>query len=206
MLSFHRIFIILFTLSCLLLNACSTNLINLRNAERYYYSGIDAGFSGDWHTSRALLARAITNADLGGAELRTLGLLWYEYGRASGVICDWPEAEQALERSFAYDTQSQGPAYMSLYELAYLYSTREMYEKALPYYARALVQFERLQMDTQDPIGIADFLDEYAFALEKTGQLDQVDALRQRALAIRQVFPKGKSHTDKTPYGTACSE
>lgn len=70
--------------------------------------------SGDWFNARMYFGRAIQNAKIGGADTKTVAVLWYEYGRSSGVICDWPEAARGLNEAYKLDSETVGPAYMSL--------------------------------------------------------------------------------------------
>ncbi|MGB5488126.1 MAG: hypothetical protein WBN06_12095, partial [Lysobacterales bacterium] len=98
-------------------------------------------------------ARAISNAELAGAPSKGLAVLWYEYGRSSGVICDWEEAENGLNKAFELDSKIGGPAYMSLYELAQMNYARELYTAAIEYFQGAYSGMEEDQADTKDPIG-----------------------------------------------------
>jgi tetratricopeptide (TPR) repeat protein len=149
-------------------------------------------------------ARAITNAELAGAPEKGLAVLWYEYGRSSGVICDWEESEKGLNMAFELDSRTGGPDYMALYELARMNHDREMYPEAIEYFQRAYSKIQEDQADTKDPIGYADFLDEFAYLLEHTGQNDMVPQLSARSERIRAAFKGKDSHTEKTPYGTEC--
>src|SRR2546423_15195776 len=94
---------------------------------------------------------------------------------------------------------------MSLYEMGRMNYDRKLYAQAIGYFARVEPEFERRQLDTQDPLGMADYLDEYATALEQTGKIDQAKSRRARAGELRQTFRGRQAHTEKTPYGTQCA-
>ncbi len=98
-----------------------------------------------------------------------------------------------------------GPSYMSLYELARMNYDRELYAEANTYFQDAYTEMEAEQADTRDPVGYADFLDEYAFSLEQTGQNGLASKLSARSEKIRVAFKAKQSHTEKTPYGTLCN-
>ena len=197
--------LVLAVIITLILASCAAP-INQRNAEKYYAAAVNAQHSGDWWNSRKYFARAITNAELAGVADESLALLWYEYGRSSGVVCDWEEAERGLNQAFELDLKTGGPAYMSLYEFARMNYDREMYPEAIEYFQTAYAEMEADQADTKDPIGYADFLDLYGHALEQAGRNDLVPELSARSERIRAAFEGKDSHTEKTPYGTECHE
>lgn len=182
------------------------NPINRKTAMNYTNAAYDAVQAGDWFKARMYFGRALINAKLGGATPKGLAILNYEYGRTSGVICDWVEAERGLNEAYKLDQETGGPTYMSLYELGRMSFAREQYDKALEYYGRAWQEFEKVQADTKDPLGYAVYLEEYAVILEKTGNKVEAEKHKARADELRSVFPGKESHTEKTPYGTRCNE
>jgi len=190
-------------IALLILTSCAAP-INQRNAEKYYAEAVSAQHSGDWWSARKYFARAISNAELAGAPNSSLALLWYEYGRSSGVICDWQEAEGGLIKALELDLKTGGPAYMPLYELARMNYDREMYTEAVEFFRRAYAKMETDQADTKDPIGYADFLDEYSHALDESGRKDLAPKFVVRSERIRAAFVGKDSHTEKTPYGVEC--
>ncbi len=195
------VFIFLF----LLIAGCA-NPINQKTASNYYYSAIIAQENNDWKTAKEHFGRAIINSELGGVETKTLAVLWYEYGRSSGVVCDWDEAEKSLLKAYELDGIVNGPTYMSLYELALMNYDRKNFVSASNYFKRAHTEFEQKQIDTKDPVGYADFLEMYADTLEKNGDSNEMNELKSRALKIRAAFNNKESHTDRTPYGTQCEK
>lgn len=93
---------------------------------------------------------------------------------------------------------------MSLYELGKMSYDRKQYTKAIEYFARVKKEFDKVQADTKDPLGYADYLEEYASALEQTDNAMEVEEHRSRAAELRKIFEGKDSHTEKTPYGTQC--
>ncbi|MSQ58542.1 MAG: hypothetical protein EXR36_02555 [Betaproteobacteria bacterium] len=192
-------------LALILLQGCGGNSINLRAARNYAAAGYQAMHAGDWKNAQTYFSRAILNAQLAKAGPRAMAVLKYEYGRSSGVICDWGEAQAGLNEAYDLDRQNAGPAYMSLYELARLNLDRRDYPKAKEYFEQAFAEFQKIGADTRDPLAYAEFLEEYAVTLENTWSGTEAFAHRERALEIRGTFPAGKSHTEKTPYGAQCA-
>jgi hypothetical protein len=135
---------------------------------------------------------------------RVLAVVHYEYGRASGVVCEWAEAEFGLEEAYRLDVATRGPAYKAVYELGRMYYDRKQYANAAEQYSRVKLDFDKLQADTRDPVGYADYLDEYATALEQTGKSGEAEPLRLRSAELRKTFAGRAAHTEKTPYGTQC--
>ena len=188
-----------------LLVGCA-NPVNTKTAEKYWNAGYAAQQAGNWSDAQMYYSRSILNAEMGSADRRTMAVLWYEYGRASGVVCDWEEAQNGLGKAHYYDRLSEGPVHMSSYEMGRMFTVREMYPEAERYFAQAFEEFEQANSDTRDPIGYAVFLDEYVRALQHNGQAGKANEYTARARKIREAFPEGESHTDLTPYGTHCKD
>jgi hypothetical protein len=94
---------------------------------------------------------------------------------------------------------------MSLIELARLNLAQSKYDQARDYFAKALALFRGKDVETTDPIGYADVLDEYSTSIEKSSSPESTQEFRRRAAQLRATFPTGASHTDITPYGTQCN-
>ena len=189
--------------STVLVSGCAAS-INEYNARQHAQAGIKAGKGGEFAKARKEFARALTNARLARADPRMVAALSYEYGRYSGMICDWVEGEKGLSDAYVLDNQNEGPAYMSLVELARLSFDRQQYDKAVEFFKRVMPELERLRADNRDPIGYALILDEFATSLTKIGQDELSGRLHQRAEELRKAFPDKSAHTDRTPYGTQC--
>lgn len=189
--------------ACAVLSGCA---INESTAHRYANAGVSASQRGDWAVARENWRRAVINARLAHMNDRAMAVGHYEYGRASGVVCEWAEAEFALKEAYRLDTASGGPSYMAAYELGRMHFDRKQYAEAVEQYSLVKAEFERLQVETKDPVGYADYLDEYAMALEQTGKADEAQPLRVRSDQLRKTFPGKTAHTEKTPYGTQCKK
>lgn len=93
---------------------------------------------------------------------------------------------------------------MSLVELSRLKYDQSQYDKAIVYYVRAIRALEDTDAPREAPIAFADILDEYANALQKTGNKAEGSTIKKRSDKIRFQNPQGYSITDRTPYGTMC--
>lgn len=180
--------------------------VNESTAHRYANAGAYSSQRGDWPAAQENWRRAVINARLAHMNDRAMAVGHYEYGRASGVVCEWAEAEFALNEAYRLDAASGGPAYMAAYELGRMHFDRKQYAEAVKQYALVKAEFERLQVETKDPVGYADYLDEYAMALEQTGKANEAQPLRVRSGELRKTFPGKTAHTEKTPYGTQCKK
>lgn len=188
-----------------LLAGCA-NPINLATADRYFRTGVAQEQKEKWFDARMAFGRAWTNAQLGKADDQVTAVYAYEYGRASGAICDWAEAERGLTRAYELDKLSSGPMHMSMAELARMYHAKGDLVKSEQFFSMAKAEFDRLQADTRDAIGYADILAEYADVMSAMGKTGDAGALKKREDEIRNVFKGRASHMDRTPYGKFCDQ
>lgn len=190
-----------------LLTACA-NPINLKTAERYYVTGRDAEFSGDYATARERYARALLNARLGHADPATISMLTYNLGRMEGYIGKCDEAQKLLMDALAQEEQITGPesgiTTMRLFELARLNYDQKNYQEAQGYYKRGIPAGEKLGVTESDPIGLANAIDEYADALEKGGEHPAASEARQKAQVLRTANPSRKA--DFVPERYKCAK
>jgi hypothetical protein len=82
---------------------------------------------------------------------------------------------------------------------------RKQYVPSLEYYTRVEPLFEREKLEQADPLGFAEYLEEYATALEQIGKPSDAANRRARAAGLRQSAAGKEQKTEKTPYGTQCS-
>lgn len=187
-----------------ILSAGCSNPINAKTSINYARAANHASHSGDWGTARMYWSRALVNAELGKASAAQLAVFHYEYGRASGVVCAFADAEKALTTAYELDKQAGGHTYLSLVELSRLNLDQKNYPEAAAYFERALPELDAKGALTQAPIEYAYILDEYATSLDGTGRTTQAQEIAARAMHIRNDNPGKSSVTDRTPYGTQC--
>lgn len=194
------------TLGAMILAGGCANPVNLRTAERYADACGTFLLQKEWWKARLNCGRAALNADLGHASPQVRAELWYEYGRASGAICDYAEAKRGLDTALKLDEDTGGPTFMSLLELARLELDQGHFKESAAYFARFEAAIPAATVEKEDPIGYADSLDEYARAVEGAGNGSAAFDLRQRSRKLRNANPGKSSNTDRTPYGKYCDQ
>jgi tetratricopeptide (TPR) repeat protein len=186
------------------LSSCA-NPINLRTAANYAQGCIGFQQQGEWWKARQACGRAAINAELGGAEPRDIAGLWYEYGRTSGVICDYVESKKSLEKSLELDKANNGPIIMDYFELARLHFDQKKYHDSSSYYQLGISSTPK-EIVAQDPIGYADVLDEYGEALKQNGDVINSNKVFAESKILRSENASRKSLTKRTPYGKFCDQ
>jgi len=192
-----------FAMSVTLAAGCAP-AINEKVAGNHAQAGQVALARGDWDGARRAFARAATNAELANSDVRRRAVFHYEYGRALGATCYFAEAERELTLAHDLDRQGGQPLYLSLFELARLSLDQGRFQPAVRYFERAFAEADRADAARQAPMAYADILDEFAAALSGSGRAREAEAATARAIAIRGANPKGRSSTDRTPYGKHC--
>jgi tetratricopeptide (TPR) repeat protein len=190
--------------TALTLVSCA-NPINLRTAQNYAQGCAGFQHQGEWWKARQACGRAAINAELGGAEPQAIAGLWYEYGRTSGVICDYAEAKKALEKSLESDKENNGPIIMDYFELARLHFDQKLFKDASAYYQFGIAATPEATI-AQDPIGYAEVLDEYGEALKQIGNATESEKVIAESKQLRSSNPNVKSLTKRTPYGKFCDQ
>ena len=178
--------------------------INRKTSEITAQAGYLAQQQGDWDAARNNYAKAVVNAELGNEAPQKVAVLYYEYGRSLGVTCYFDDAEKYLSKALTVDRETNGPAYMSILELARLNYDQNKYQEANNYYYELLSIYEKHNAEGQDPIGVADVYAEFAFSLEAVGKYSESAALKQRAITLKSKNSGKISSTERTPYAKRC--
>lgn len=193
------------SLSALLLSACA-NPINVKTASIYANDCRQLQAQNEWGKARKACGRAATNGKLGNMPDQSMAVLWYEYGRTSGAICEYADAQKALDEALRLDQAARGPVYMSLLELARLSAAQGKYTEAAGYYERFFSAVPMDEAERGDPIGLAEVIEEQAEAYRQIGNAEAAKAKADRAKALRAANPGKTSNTDHTPYGKFCDQ
>ena len=198
----NRYLVLLFFTS-LMFAGCSSS-INKQNSAKYWDAAIAARDQGNWQLARSNWSKMIVSGNLAGVDQRNMSIAYYEYGRASGILCDWQEAESGLKKSLEIDRSNSGPVHLPLMELGRLNFDQGKYDQALGYFREAKPLVDSINAETRDPLGYAEFLDELAESIEKSTNDGEAAQYRERAKQLRSTFPSGTKHTERTPYGMNC--
>lgn len=180
--------------------------INRKTSEMTGQAGYQAQKSGDWDAARRNFAKAVVNGELGNLPKEQMAALYYEYGRSLGATCFYDKSEIYLQKALDIDLKTNGPAYMSLLELARLNLKTKNYSKVINYFERLIPIYKELNAEKEAPIGVAEAYEEYSDALNQSGDTAKAKDYEAKAKQLRANNPGGYSITDRTPYGTQCKE
>ena len=194
-----------FSLAPLVLSGCLAKIMDDRISEATY-AGAYAQQIDNWDASRRAYAQAVVDSEIARWPAAKRAVLHYEYGRALGVTCFYAAAGLELLMAYNLDEASGGPVYMPLVELARLHLDHKKYEFAVQLYEKSIVELDKRNRSTVSPISYADIHDEYALALKEIGEIQKSDAMYAKAKNLRAKYPGWKSITERTPYGTQCTQ
>ena len=186
------------------LSACA-NPINDITAQRYYGDGAYYAEKNEWFTARMAYGRAWTNAKIGNLSDDQAAQYAFHYGIASGVICDWKEAERGLNEALQIDIELGKPTYYEHNELAHMYEARSIYEEAAYHFNESIENAKKHNALERHPAGLADSLARYSRALEKLGKHDEALIASQQANDILSRNPDMK-FPPGLPYGKYCHQ
>jgi hypothetical protein len=126
-----------------------------------------------------------------GPDFEALAL--FAWGRASIQIGNTGDVEWAFPRIFSLiDRSGSNTADLRTPALAefarYLHDT-DQHERAVPVFADALEALDTREMVTEDPIAVAEFLDDYATSLLKSGRPEEAVTASQRSAFLKESHP-----------------
>lgn len=197
---------ILVFLGFIVLLAGCANPINQHNAAKYHDWGQEAERARNYQMAERNYERALINARLGHSPDADVSMAMYNLGRVKGYLCKYDESQQLLTEALKLEEKVTGPdsgiTTMRLFELARLHFDREQYEASLPYFARGIPTVRKLDVETSDPIALADVLDQYAVALAKTGKPQESSERKQEADMLRAKNPGKSARFRPASYNT----
>ncbi len=197
--------LVIVTLLALFLSGCFAHSINKHNANKYWAYGSENEKSGNWFEARKGYGRAWTNATLGHAEDEAIAAIAYEYGRASGAICDWKEAEKGLIVSYNFHDNKHSP---TLIELARMYYAMGNLNKSEEFFQIAVDGLEKnnTNLISKYPITFANLLTEYAEVLDSLGKVNELKGIKKKEEDVRKKHQGQSSNFSPTPYGKFCDQ
>lgn len=125
-------------------------------------------------------------------------------GIYAGMTCRFDEAEQEMERAHeCYVRSKGGREYAASFELAELQFERKNYPAAAARFKQALAE-----LGDREPMSetIALRLDDYAVALEESGDHAGAVAAHERVYAWRSEHRGSRASSTPLPYGSNCPE
>jgi len=164
------------------------NPLNATHARRYSETGQAAEQAGDLKLARKCYARASINADIGFLSLAPKAYAHFDYSRVTGYLGNHEEAALGFSNVLRWIEKSAPKAddllAPALSEYARLLHDTGQHDKAVPLFERAVTELDRRNMAATDPIGLAEFLDDYARSLQATGRNREV--VTNRAHELRE--------------------
>jgi tetratricopeptide (TPR) repeat protein len=180
-----------------------------RNASEYHQWGFQAEQVRDYFSAELNYERALENARQARMHPANISMFEYNLGRVKGYLCKYDEAEKLMSNALAAQERIGAEnriLTMRLFELGRLHFDRENYALAAPYYARGIRVATRLGSETSDPIGLADVIDEYAVALEGTGDPARAASERKKASELRDINPGKRARFVPVRYNGSCTD
>ena len=175
------------------LTACTTDSSKDYDGAVFYQMGMQAEQSGDLQSARNYYGKAQSNARSGRLGPAKEAHAAYAWSRISGYLGFYAEAEKGFETTLALIEKSEGDANAlrapALFELARMHHDTENHAKAVPAYARAFAELQRLGVGKIEPLAYAGFLDDYADSLRATGATAPADEMTARSAAIKERAP-----------------
>jgi tetratricopeptide (TPR) repeat protein len=166
------------------------NPLNAYTAQRYYESGMKAAERGDLSLARQNFSRAYINTQIGhlGPEPAAYSLLYW--ARASGYLGIYEDAERGFNEVLSLIDKAEGKADdlkpPTLAELARLLYDTEQYEKAIPFFEKAVIEFDKRKLAESDPIGYALFLDDFSQCLMAASYAKRADEIAARSAMLKK--------------------
>ena len=193
-------------LGVLIFSSCA-NPINRATYKKYINWGHQAENRGELKLARENYGRAFINTQIGKLTEAEQALAMYEYGRLSGYLCDFEEAEKYFKQALVLREKVNAPDFhksQSYHELARLYYDHGQYAQAVPYFKLAIPLSEKVGVEEGWPIAFATTLDEYAVALRNTGGEQEAGTVANRAQKIRDQNPGKQPRYIPTRYNQNC--
>jgi tetratricopeptide (TPR) repeat protein len=167
-----------------------------KEAQMHYESGQSHESANDFVEARHQYCGAMSRGERAGEPKATMAMLTYDCGRASGYVCDFPNAEKYLLKSLELQREVGDPNGTALVprimELARVYSDRGNYAESAKYFAMGIPILESLGVEQHDPLAYADAVDEYGDMLAHIGEAADSSAQKAKALSIRKNHPNAR--------------
>jgi tetratricopeptide (TPR) repeat protein len=189
--------------AAVLISSCA-NPINARTAQHYSEFGVQAEQAGDLAVARRNFSRAYGNAQMGNLGPAAEASYLYEYARVTGYAGSYEESEKAFLNVLALIEKAKGDADKlrppALAEYSRLLHDIGQHQKAVPIYERAVVELERVGIESSDLLGYAALLDDYAESLTESGHSDRASAVTARSVSLKAKHNNDAPHCQARRY------
>lgn len=186
--------------------ASCANPINQRTYQNYMVAGDQAASRGDLHLAKQNYSRALANVRMGNLGPKAEAIALFRYARILGNLCEHDEAEKAFIEANQLDEQMNGSGteatYSSVMEIGQFNYDIGRYERAVPYFEKALAIAEKYGLANKYPASFADAYTDYADALKKTGNSTKANAVLAKATSLKAKVTK--KEPEYTRYPKTC--
>jgi len=186
-----------------LLGVSCVNPLNVMTAERYFKNGKILASQSKWDEARISYGRALTNIEWGNLPDKSKALYSFYFGNASGVLCDWANAEKYLEQALNIYSKTEPQLHYELIALAQMNHARGNYTKASEYYSKTITEVKKHNIDKQMPMAFADTLLKLSEVESKLGNNKKSLLLKNQGTEIINNNPDKKLPAG-SPYGKFC--
>ncbi len=195
----------LITICILILSSCTT----VSYQQKINYEANNALNKEQYEVAKqkyeASLKAAQSNNDIQYEAIAMYGL-----GRSYGYLCEYDEAEKWFLKSIALraNIPDSKIAYLTqnYLELARLYKSGKKYRNANAQFERAIPILEDLEIQSKDPIGYANVLEDYVFTLQESGNHNQATKIQSLIEKLRDKYPNRKADFIATQYPVNCKK
>jgi tetratricopeptide (TPR) repeat protein len=198
-------------LSATLLVGCA-NPVNQRTAERYYATGEQALAVGNLPLAKESFSRAVINAQIGHLGPAAEAQAARKLAQVLGNMCEYNDAEKAFLLAISSEEAAFGAQSARTFptrgEIAQFNFDIGRFDRAVTYYEKAFAVGAPL-LEARDPLSYARLLDDYAIALDKTGNVAGAADAKAKATTLRAKTAGpgagvAKSAADYVPYPKSC--
>jgi tetratricopeptide (TPR) repeat protein len=134
----------------------------------------------------------------------------YGLGQVYGRLCEFNESEKWFIKSIELrsNLQDSNVAYQTqnILELARLYKSAQLYNKANTQYEKAIPMLESLNIRTSDPIGYADVLKDYVVTLSASGKEIEAKEISELIENLKSNNPNRRAGFTAVQYPTNCNK
>jgi len=174
-------------------------------------AGLKAERAGDYRLAEQQFELALSNARSDRLpDDSFISMATYNLGRVKGHLCKRKEAEQLLLEALKLEEKVSGPesriTNTRLFELARFYYDYSQFDRSVLFYSRAIPAAKITGVELDDPINLADVIEEYSKALENVGRPQDAQAAKQEADNLRTKNPGKKAKFFPVHYSRSCSD
>jgi len=182
--------------------------INQGTAMRYNQLGVQAERAENYTLAESNFEKSLLNAELAHSDAH-ISAAKYNLGRIKGYLCKYDDAEKLLIESLKLEETVTGPdsgsMAMRFLELARLQYDRERFGESVPYYRKGIAVAKKIGVATEDPIALANIVDEFSTALTKTGEVSEAVAAAADAKDLRDRNAGARARFVPVRYPKSCS-